>query len=592
MGPEAKRNKDKTLHVDAEISRYFQARNSATLETKSHEALAQISRSTSIPNPRSVLPESVELPGRPFLGFGSCGPNSSSPVRIQRANASGNMYPPAQPHLRSPIRSTSYYTWTPSDLSPNRAHRTPLFTKADTKAVKTTKSTASSQSRTRQLREKTYRDTKDLSRQEQLVTSRNSSIIEHNGEDESRQMLTPYKTAKVEPGTGQVTGNHSVEEATGTQDSPSKFPSRTVYVEVGQQTEPEGVKSPPIQPSGLNDSESHTYTHSNGHQVVTDSARMKIDKFVDSNDELDSLLRACDAPPDPIHKPMACMATVAQGEGLQKQEEILDEGVDSLEENSSDHAQQVLPFSKLKHNNAAPATAPLQDRDETLENSRPSSSKVALGSNSVPNGVRGSAHSSSRGPENFSNRQLSRGTSSGSTSYGYLRLQSAGKFLFGHLASVSQAGTLNPHHIHDPTHQRSLASTLPDIWTAQLRQPRGSEVQQSVRSGPPLISRSDACQYRIPYHNLDLSVGGIESHPYDDNDAMNDEGDGMTSQWLHEYGSATPDLTVWKVNDAYNEIRSTVRSAETYALRASDITKHDRIVDTDMQRFWAPNKLY
>ena len=112
---EAGRKKHKAAVVDSEISRFFSDRNAAP--TRDSKSLANI-------HPPSVPLGAENLPGRPFLGFGSAGPNSSSPVKVVAEPSRVQMGSPPRRGARSPTRTTSYYTWTQSNGScdvPQRA---------------------------------------------------------------------------------------------------------------------------------------------------------------------------------------------------------------------------------------------------------------------------------------------------------------------------------------------------------------------------------------------------------------------------------------------------------------------------------------
>ncbi|KAL8647061.1 MAG: hypothetical protein Q9210_005776 [Variospora velana] len=106
-----RRKRDKVADTEAEISRFF-----AQPEEHKHEAATSSSPRKCAAHPRgsSSMPP-IDLPGKPFLGFGSCGPGHVSPValgddfnqsiRLRRSSSNG---------------STSYATWSTTNPSTSR----------------------------------------------------------------------------------------------------------------------------------------------------------------------------------------------------------------------------------------------------------------------------------------------------------------------------------------------------------------------------------------------------------------------------------------------------------------------------------------
>lgn len=120
----------KVADTEGEISRYFTSAKSRSLDvTSSHDQRYQQDRGRSREHesPQAVL----DLPDRPFLGFGSCGPNASmSPAKIPVNTNSRSL---SRADSLSPTSSTSYLTWSrsgrlshASPQSDRRHHVVPL----------------------------------------------------------------------------------------------------------------------------------------------------------------------------------------------------------------------------------------------------------------------------------------------------------------------------------------------------------------------------------------------------------------------------------------------------------------------------------
>lgn len=119
-----KRKASKAADTEAEISRYFKGAKVADQDTPGpsgdktkHDENRQVRRHHS-------PPPLVDLPDRPFLGFGSCGVNSVSPMKMAREQ-DARYNPSLSPRdTFSPSRSTSYLTWsrsgTPAERSDQR----------------------------------------------------------------------------------------------------------------------------------------------------------------------------------------------------------------------------------------------------------------------------------------------------------------------------------------------------------------------------------------------------------------------------------------------------------------------------------------
>lgn len=117
-----RRKETKTDDAEAAFSRFF-----ATSKDTSRAASGMKGHGSSVKGRSSVgvteeqdqssLPP-VELPEKPFLGFGSCGPGHVSPVMLSRATIP-NDFGRLSPRRRSlSTRSTTYFTWSRS--SPSR----------------------------------------------------------------------------------------------------------------------------------------------------------------------------------------------------------------------------------------------------------------------------------------------------------------------------------------------------------------------------------------------------------------------------------------------------------------------------------------
>ncbi|KAL8776578.1 MAG: hypothetical protein Q9213_008214 [Squamulea squamosa] len=121
----SKRRKEfKAADAEAEFSRFFSSSkdlNRAAADWIEHEAKVNSKRSameTAEERVRSSIPP-VDLPGKPFLGFGNCGPGHvSASVMDPRAINSNDHSRPSPIHRSSSTASTSYFTWTQS--SPSR----------------------------------------------------------------------------------------------------------------------------------------------------------------------------------------------------------------------------------------------------------------------------------------------------------------------------------------------------------------------------------------------------------------------------------------------------------------------------------------
>lgn len=113
--PSEKTRRQKTANAadtEAEMSRYFMSAKPASPNVKNsrNQRYEQDRRESRDRQSPQVF---VDLPERPFLGFGSCGPNTSiSPAKTLANTNSGSL---RRGDPRSPTRSTSYFTWSQSE---------------------------------------------------------------------------------------------------------------------------------------------------------------------------------------------------------------------------------------------------------------------------------------------------------------------------------------------------------------------------------------------------------------------------------------------------------------------------------------------
>ena len=117
-----RRKSTKAVETEAEISRYFTSRRTPTGDAGAFQRHAKHQETQKDSHGHDSTPPFIELPDTPFLGFGSSGGNSMSPVKIVgRLEPGRDTY---QKITRSPTHSTSYFTWSqsgaPSQSSPRR----------------------------------------------------------------------------------------------------------------------------------------------------------------------------------------------------------------------------------------------------------------------------------------------------------------------------------------------------------------------------------------------------------------------------------------------------------------------------------------
>lgn len=110
-----RRKSTKAADTEAEISRYFISAKPTSLNVSSShgQPYQQDRRRSRDHEPPQAY---VDLPDRPFLGFGSCGPNTSISPAIPPAKIPNNTNSRSlrRGDSRSPTRSTSYLTWSQS----------------------------------------------------------------------------------------------------------------------------------------------------------------------------------------------------------------------------------------------------------------------------------------------------------------------------------------------------------------------------------------------------------------------------------------------------------------------------------------------
>ena len=115
--PSDKRKKQKitkAADTEEEISRYFtSARNlNQTISRPQSGEQSRWQQTRRLQDPNSP-PDFIDLPDKPFLGFGSSGAVSMSPVRRLNHRVSKGE---EQGLTRSPTRSTTYFTWSQSTV--------------------------------------------------------------------------------------------------------------------------------------------------------------------------------------------------------------------------------------------------------------------------------------------------------------------------------------------------------------------------------------------------------------------------------------------------------------------------------------------
>ena len=133
-----RRQSTKAADTEAEISRYFLSAEPTSLNATN--SLGQKRQQDERKAPDHESPQAfVNLPDTPFLGFGSCGPNTSiSPAKVSDNRRGDSL---------CPTRSTSYLTWSQSEAPsyasppPNRPHlamRSKVSTSSDQKSTSST----------------------------------------------------------------------------------------------------------------------------------------------------------------------------------------------------------------------------------------------------------------------------------------------------------------------------------------------------------------------------------------------------------------------------------------------------------------------
>ncbi|KAL8774817.1 MAG: hypothetical protein Q9209_000756 [Squamulea sp. 1 TL-2023] len=116
-----RRKEDRAADTEAEFSRFFSSSkdlNRAAADPIEYEAKERTATETAQKHSRSSIPP-VDLPGKPFLGFGNCGPGHvSASIMDPRATVQNDHSRPSPTHRLSSTRSTTYFTWSRS--SPSR----------------------------------------------------------------------------------------------------------------------------------------------------------------------------------------------------------------------------------------------------------------------------------------------------------------------------------------------------------------------------------------------------------------------------------------------------------------------------------------
>lgn len=99
---------------DAEISKYFQATGDRKPDLARLSPPQKQRKMPSHSYHSGSVPLFVDMPDKPFLGFGNSGANSISPVKLVRELDARYVPPPSQRDTLSPSHSTSYFTWSQS----------------------------------------------------------------------------------------------------------------------------------------------------------------------------------------------------------------------------------------------------------------------------------------------------------------------------------------------------------------------------------------------------------------------------------------------------------------------------------------------
>ena len=113
------RKSSKAADTEAQISRYFTSAASRVKDSVRPQQLRNCAAERREVCNHDSPPSFVELPERPFLGFGSCGANFISPVKMVRGFDPKD---PLERDILSSTGSTSYFTWSQSGC---HAHSSP-----------------------------------------------------------------------------------------------------------------------------------------------------------------------------------------------------------------------------------------------------------------------------------------------------------------------------------------------------------------------------------------------------------------------------------------------------------------------------------
>ncbi len=108
-----RRQSTKAADTEAEISRYFTSAKATARDASDHRADGKQHESTRRTQIHDSPPAFVDLPDHAFLGFGSCGVDSVSPVKRLDSRGLKNL---ERKLARSPTRSTNYLTWSQNGL--------------------------------------------------------------------------------------------------------------------------------------------------------------------------------------------------------------------------------------------------------------------------------------------------------------------------------------------------------------------------------------------------------------------------------------------------------------------------------------------
>ena len=233
-----RRQSTKAADTEAEISRYFLSVDPTSLNATN--SLGQKRQQDERKAPDHESPQAfVNLPNTPFLGFGSCGPNTSiSPAKVSDNHRGDSP---------CPTRSTSYLTWSQSEAPPppnrpHRAMRSKVSTSSDRKCPSSTshKSQRSTQSVCRARVQSTSTET----------DSRHENPIEVLERDHKPRLANEEgPESKEKTSNRDDTGNNKIDVANGPPQIQEPVPDKVDPAQVDKHGDPKSAISPKDQVS-------------------------------------------------------------------------------------------------------------------------------------------------------------------------------------------------------------------------------------------------------------------------------------------------------------------------------------------------------